>query len=100
VLNFFDFHRDEEASSPQKLKLLVIKKPLGQVLVYQRLCQIVSLSAEADFRAYSLDPVKQERTVSGVEEVFLDCLEAVCVDLVVLLVVEKSGAQLHQLSAF
>jgi hypothetical protein len=38
--------------------------------------------------------------MGGVEEVFLDCLEAVCVDLVVLLVVEESGAQLHQLSAF
>lgn len=47
VLDFFDFHADEEGCGAQQLKFLVFYVPLADVEIYQRLGQVVSFSTEA-----------------------------------------------------
>lgn len=91
MLDLLYFHGYEERGEAKQLETAVLLL-FGEIEVHKRLSQVVSFSAKTDFRADSLDPVKQLGTPTEGYLVRLDCEEAVLVHFVVRLCIQEANS--------
>jgi len=102
VLYLHYLHGHEEGGRPQELEAahLLRLASAREVEVKVGDSQIVSFSAEANFGADTRKPIKEDRPPARRHLTFLSRLEAVWIDLVVLLGLHETSPELIQLIAF